>query len=142
MRGTLASVRGNRNSCHNAALQSSHPHHEELIKVRGEDGQEFDSLEQRNLGVFREFQHPLVEGEPAQLAVKITLLRKISCLWRTFVVVVFSRIDPVVAGRAKPVSVDGMLETLEEILSDCFYGKLTPALRQASALASVVRAGS
>ena len=44
-------------------------HLEELVEVAARDAQEAEPLEQRHLFVAREGEHPLVEGEEAQLAV-------------------------------------------------------------------------
>ena len=53
-----------------APLEAGHPDHEELVEVAGEDRQELGPLEQRQLGVLGQLEHPLVEGEPGQLAVE------------------------------------------------------------------------
>ena len=44
-----------------------HPDHEELVQVPGEDGDEFQPLQQGHRLVPRLLQHPAVEPEPAQL---------------------------------------------------------------------------
>ena len=51
--------------------QAGHPDHEELVQVAGEDGQEPDPLQQRDALVLGQLQHPLVEPEPAFLAVEV-----------------------------------------------------------------------
>src|SRR5581483_4024796 len=51
--------------------QARHPDHEELVEVAGEDGQEFDPLQQRKLGVFGQGQDAPVEVEPGQLTVEV-----------------------------------------------------------------------
>src|SRR6185437_8469318 len=43
--------------------------HEELIQVRREDRAEADALEQRQVGVGGEVEHPCVEVEPGELPV-------------------------------------------------------------------------
>ena len=53
-----------------AALQAGHPHHEELVEVRGEDRQVAGPLEQRHVLVGGELEHPLVELQPGDLAVE------------------------------------------------------------------------
>ncbi len=53
-----------------AALEPGHPDHEELVEVGREDRQVPDALEQRLAGVLGELEHPLVEREPAELAVR------------------------------------------------------------------------
>ena len=57
-----------------AALEAGDPHHEELVEVAGEDGEELGPLEQRQVGVLGQLEHPLVEGEPGQLAVEEPVL--------------------------------------------------------------------
>ena len=54
-------------------LQRGHPHHEEFIEVVAEDGAEFRLFQQRGVFVERLGQHPVVELEPAQLAIDIEL---------------------------------------------------------------------
>ena len=52
-----------------AALQPGDAHHVELVEVAGEDGEELHPLQQRLPAVLGQREHPLVEGEPGQLAV-------------------------------------------------------------------------
>ena len=52
-------------------LHGRHADHEELVQVAGEDGEELAPLEQRDLGVAREGQHPGVEVEPGELTVDV-----------------------------------------------------------------------
>src|ERR1019366_8610315 len=54
-------------------LRPRHSHHEKLIQVAREDGQEAHPLKQRNRLVLGQFQHPLVEPEPALLTVEVTV---------------------------------------------------------------------
>ena len=54
-------------------LQGGHPHHEEFIEVVAEDGAELRLLQQGGVFVERLRQHPVVEGDPAQLPVDIEL---------------------------------------------------------------------
>ena len=49
--------------------QAAHAHHEELLKVAPEDGDEVQSLEQRHRFVGSLVKHALVERKPRQLAV-------------------------------------------------------------------------
>ena len=51
--------------------QPGHPDHVELVEVGGVDRAEADLLEQRHRGVLGEFEHPLVEVEPGELAVEV-----------------------------------------------------------------------
>ena len=51
-------------------LQAGHPHHEELVEVGGEDRQEPDPFEQRQVRVLGQLEHPGVEVQPGQLAVE------------------------------------------------------------------------
>ena len=51
-------------------LQAGDPHHEELVEVAGEDGEEPGPLEQRQVGVLGELEHPAVEPQPRELAVE------------------------------------------------------------------------
>ena len=56
------------------------PDHEELIQVAREDRQEPDPLQQRERLVLGELEHPLVEPQPAFLAVEVAAGRKIGPL--------------------------------------------------------------
>ena len=56
-----------------AALQAGHTHHEELVEVGSDDGQEVQPLQQVQVRVLRQLQHTGVEVEPATLAVEETL---------------------------------------------------------------------
>ena len=53
-----------------AALEPGHPDHEELVEVAREDREITDALEQRDVGVGRQLQDPLVELQPRDLAVE------------------------------------------------------------------------
>ena len=55
--------------------QARHPDLEELVEVLAEDGEELRPLEQRELAVLGQGQHPGVEFEPRQLAVEEPLGR-------------------------------------------------------------------
>ena len=59
------------------AHPAGHPDHEELVQVAGEDGHEPDPLQQRHVLVLGQFQHPLVEPEPASLALEVPVGRQI-----------------------------------------------------------------
>ena len=61
-------------------IRPGHPDHEELIQVAGEDRQEPDPFQQREGLVLGELQHPLVEPQPAFLAVEVAAGRKIGPL--------------------------------------------------------------
>ena len=52
--------------------QARHPDHEELVEVAGEDGEELHPLQQRQLAVRGQGQHPTVEVEPGQLPVQVS----------------------------------------------------------------------
>jgi hypothetical protein len=52
-------------------VQPGDPHHEELVEVVLVDRTEVDPLEQRDAGVFRELQNPVVEVEPGELSVEV-----------------------------------------------------------------------
>ncbi len=52
------------------SLEPGDAHHEELVQVAGEDGQEAGPFEQRQRRVLGEGEHPLVELQPADLAVQ------------------------------------------------------------------------
>ena len=56
-----------------AALQAGHAHHEELVEVGSDDGQEVQALQQVQVRILRQLQHAGVEVEPAALAVEETL---------------------------------------------------------------------
>ena len=59
-------------------LQPRHAHHEELVEVRRHDRRELRALEQRVRLVGGLFRHPLVEGEPGELAVEEELRRALA----------------------------------------------------------------
>ncbi len=65
-----ADVGGHGEPRHDAPFQPGDAHHEELVQVVREDGEEVDAFEERNRFVLGEFEHALVEGEPAELAVE------------------------------------------------------------------------
>src|SRR5512140_572824 len=50
---------------------AGYPHHEELVHVRPEDGEEFQAFQQRIIRVQRLFQNPPLELEEAELPVEI-----------------------------------------------------------------------
>ena len=52
-------------------LEPRHPDHEELVEVRRPDGEEARPLEERELPVLGEGEHPAVEIEPRKLAVEV-----------------------------------------------------------------------
>ena len=51
-------------------LEPGDAHHEELVEVLAEDGEELGPLEQRHLGILGQREDPRVEVEPRQLAVQ------------------------------------------------------------------------
>ena len=53
-----------------AALEAGHPDHEELVEVGREDRQEPHPLQQRDVRVLGQLEHPLVERQPGELAVE------------------------------------------------------------------------
>ena len=60
-----------------AALEAGHPDHEELVEVAGEDREEPGPLEQRQVGVLGQLEHPLVERQPGQLAVEEAIVGQV-----------------------------------------------------------------
>ena len=54
-------------------LQAADALHEELVEVRGRDGEELHALEQRLALVLGLVQHAAVEREPGELAVEVQL---------------------------------------------------------------------
>ena len=70
-----------------AALQAGHPDHEELVQVAGEDRQEVRPLQQRRGRVLGQFQHALVEREPAALPVEEAALRQLGAVVASVVLV-------------------------------------------------------
>ena len=73
VRRGAADVRRHREPGEDAALQAGDAHHEELVEVAGEDGEEVGALEHRQRRVFGELEHALVERQPAQLAVEVAV---------------------------------------------------------------------
>src|SRR5499425_2290798 len=57
-----------------ATLELGHPHHEELVQIRAEDGEELHPLEQRHARILRFLEHAAIELEPRQLTID-------ECLW-------------------------------------------------------------
>ena len=57
-------------------LEPSDAHHEELVEVAREDGDELRALEHGELGVLGELEDALVEGEPGELAVEEAIGRE------------------------------------------------------------------
>jgi len=55
------------------SFEAGDSHHEELIEVRCEDREEVHPLEQRHRRILREFKDPLIEGQPAELAIEETI---------------------------------------------------------------------
>jgi len=53
-----------------APLEAGDAHHEELVEVAREDGEELGALEEREVRVLGQLEHALVEREPRQLAVE------------------------------------------------------------------------
>ena len=54
-------------------LQAADALHEELVEVRGRDGEELDALEQRRALVLGLVQHAVVEREPRELPVEVQI---------------------------------------------------------------------
>ena len=71
--GAQTRRRRNRQTGRNAALQTRHTHHEELIQVRRHNRQEVQTLQQEQVRVLRQLQHAGVEVQPAALTVEETL---------------------------------------------------------------------
>ena len=68
---------GHRHPGLDAAFQSRNPHHEELVEVTGEDRQEFHALQKRDaLCIAGKVQNPVVEVQPGQLPVQVTVFRE------------------------------------------------------------------
>ena len=86
--------------------QPGDAHHEELVEVRRHDRRELGALEQRVRRVGRLFGHPLVEGEPGELAVEEQLGRALALALRTAIprrpCGGGSRLDPRSAPREGP----------------------------------------
>jgi hypothetical protein len=57
-------------ACGQLVLQARHPHLEELVEVRREDGEELGSLQERDARGVGEGEDPGVEVEPRELAVE------------------------------------------------------------------------
>ena len=69
-----ADVRRNGEAGDDAALQPRDAHHEELVEVAREDREEVRPLEDGKGRILGEFEHALIEGEPAQLAVEVAVV--------------------------------------------------------------------
>ena len=69
-------VGGNGKTGEDAALEPCDAHHEELVEIAREDREEVSPLEEREFRIFGEFEHPGVEGQPAQLAVQVAIGRQ------------------------------------------------------------------
>ena len=54
----------------NLLLQAGYANHEDLIQVRGEDGQELASLQERLTPIQRFFEHTPVELDPAEFSIQ------------------------------------------------------------------------
>ncbi len=80
---------------HDTALEAGDSHHEELIEVAREDRQEVRAFERRQRIVFGQFEHALIERQPAQLTVEV------APLWQLFVVPLKRRIKVVVIAVAQ-----------------------------------------
>ena len=79
------------------ALEAGHPDHEELVEVAGEDRQEAGPLEQRQVAVLGQLEHPLVEAQPGQLAVEEPVLE------------LLDRGQRLVVGHVRRLDVEGLL---------------------------------
>ena len=60
----------NRYSGGDSALESGDSHHEELVEIAREDGEEFRPFEARKFLVLGKFEHPLVERQPGKFTVE------------------------------------------------------------------------
>ncbi len=67
-----------------AALETGHTHHEELVQVRGEDRREPAPLQERQVRVLGQLEHTLVEREPGQLTVGEPVLGQLAVLGGSF----------------------------------------------------------
>ena len=113
--GARADVGGHREPGRDAALEPRDAHHEELVEVRREDREEVGALQQREGVVFGEFEHALVEGEPAQLAVEVAVLGQRAVIHaRRFVeVVLIERIGR--RGGLGELSVNGCVASIVQL---------------------------
>ena len=71
--GAQTCCRRHRQTGRNAALQTRHTHHEELVQVRRHNRQEVQTFQQEQVRVLRQLQHAGVEVQPAALTVEETL---------------------------------------------------------------------
>ena len=95
-----------------APLQARDPHHEELVEVAGENGQEVGSLQHGDLRIFPEFEHPLVEREPAQLTVEEAVLRQAAVVDPGRLVVVVEGVGDQTGVVEKGLAVHGFIMAL------------------------------
>ena len=73
----VARGRAHRDPRGDAPLEARDADHVELVEVAGEDGEEARALQQRDLGVLGQLQHPGVERQPRHLAVGEAVLGQV-----------------------------------------------------------------
>ena len=85
-----ANVRWHGKPREDTAFEPCHPNHEEFVEVGGEDSEEVGPLKRGNRWVLGELEHPLVECQPAHLAVEVPAFgeRRVVTLERWIEVVV------------------------------------------------------
>ena len=75
--GVRATRRADRDAGGDAPLEARNPHHEELVEVAREDGQELGAFEDGEAAILRQLEHPLVEREPRQLSIEEAVARQV-----------------------------------------------------------------
>jgi hypothetical protein len=58
------------NSGRDPALKAGDTHHEELVKITRENGEELGAFEAGEIVILGQFEHPLVECQPGKFTVK------------------------------------------------------------------------
>ena len=94
--GAQTGSRRHRQTGRNAALQTRHTHHEELVQVRRHNRQEVQTFQQEQVRVLRQLQHAGVEVQPAALTVEETLRAEL--LFQTEVGALLALLNAVAAG--------------------------------------------
>ncbi len=85
-----AHVRRHGEARDDAALEAGDAHHEEFVEVAREDREEVRTFQHRKRRILGEFEHAMVERQPAQFTVEVAIVRqlRVECLGQVEVVVI------------------------------------------------------